>query len=270
MNGKVSVEIHEQTVAKRSSFVSKPFGIVTPEAVVLDFETAGIGSRTAAKVLDVLIQGTGLLVAFLILGTFGDLGGPSWVGIVVALFLVFSVVFVYPALFETFMHGKTPGKSAMGLQVVTEEGGPILFRHAAIRSALGVVELLMTAGAIALFTVFFTKRNQRIGDILAGTLVLRQRSGSPTPTAIAFVPVPGTEDFVSTIDVSPLTAEEYQTIRSFLLRAESLRGESRESLAVQLGNQMAARLHLTPPPWMTAMQLLIGIAAAYQRRFSAR
>jgi uncharacterized RDD family membrane protein YckC len=250
--------------------VSKPFGIVTPEAVVLDFETAGIGSRSAAKIIDLIIQGLGLVVAFLILATLGDLGGPSWVGVVVGLFLVFSAIFVYPALCETFMHGRTPGKSAMGLQVVTEEGGPISFRHAAIRSALGIVELFISGGAIALLTVFFTRRDQRVGDILAGTLVLRRRSGAPTPTAIAFVPVPGTEDFVATIDVSPLTAEEYQTIRSFLLRAESLRGESREGLAVQLGNQMATRLRLTPPAWMTAMQLLIGIAAAYQARFRAR
>jgi uncharacterized RDD family membrane protein YckC len=269
MNGKVSVEIHMQTVAKRSAFVSKPFGIVTPEAVVLDFETAGIGSRTAAKILDLIIQGVGLLVAFIILGTFSDHGGPSWVGVVVGLFLICGFVFVYPALFETFMHGKTPGKSALGLQVVTEEGGPILFRHAAIRSALGIVELLLSGGAIALLTVFFTRRDQRVGDILAGTLVLRQRSGAPAPTAIAFVPVPGTEDFVSTIDVTTLTAEEYQTIRSFLLRAESLQGQAREMLAVQLANQMAARLRLTPPSWMTAMQLLIGIAAAYQFRFRA-
>lgn len=250
--------------------MSKPFGIVTPEAVVLDFETAGIGSRTAAKVLDLLIQGTGLLVGFLILGTLGDLGGPSWIGVVVGLFLVFGFIFAYPALFETFMHGKTPGKSAMGLQVVTEEGGPILFRHAAIRSALGIVELFLSGGVVALLTVFFTKRDQRIGDILAGTLVLRQRSGSPIPMAIAFVPVQGTEDYISTIDVSILTADEYQTIRSFLLRAESLRGEARDTLAVQLGNQMAARLRLAPPPWMTPIQLLIGIAAAYQRRFQAR
>lgn len=249
--------------------MSERLGIVTPEAVVLDFETAGIGSRISAKVIDVLIQTVGLLVAFLILGAFGDLGGPSWVGVVVAMFLVFACIFAYPALFETFVHGKTPGKAAMGLQVVTEEGGPISFRHAAIRSALGVVELLLTVGAVATLVVFFTKRHQRVGDVLAGTLVLRQRSGSPEPVAIAFVPVPGTEDYVATIDVSTLTTEEYQTIRSFLLRAESLMPHSRDALCVQLGNQMAARLHLLPPPWMTPMQLLIGIAAAYQRRFRA-
>jgi hypothetical protein len=209
-------------------------------------------------------------VAFLILAAFGGVGGPAWVGLVVGLFLVFMCLFGYSALFETFMHGRTPGKAAMGLRVVTEEGGPIMFRHAAIRSALGIVELFTTFGAIATLVVFFSKRDQRLGDMVAGTLVLRQRSGAETPTAIAFVPVPGTEDYVSTIDVSTLTQDEYQTIRSFLLRAQSLRNESRDALAVQLGNQMASRLRLVPPPWMTPMQLLIGIAAAYQRRFSAR
>lgn len=244
-------------------------GVVTPEAVLLDFETAGVGSRTAARVIDSIIQGLVLFAAVMLLALLGDMGGPSWVGVVIAMFVIFGTIFGYPALFETFWSGKTPGKACFGIQVVTLEGGPISFRHAAIRSALGVVEIAASSGALAFLVVLLTRRNQRIGDVLAGTLVLRQRSGAHDPVAMRFVPVEGTEDFVATIDVSRLTAEEYQTVRSFLLRARDMTAVSRDEVATQLANQMVARLTLNPPASMTPMQLLVGVAAAYQRRFQS-
>src|SRR6266480_4060788 len=114
--------------------------LVTPEAVVLQFETAGLGSRLLAKVLDSLIQLFILIVLFVVAGAAASGGfGSTPLGIFL-LFALFAVVFVYPVAFETLWKGRTPGKAAMGLRVVTREGAPIRFRHAAIRSAIWIVE----------------------------------------------------------------------------------------------------------------------------------
>jgi uncharacterized RDD family membrane protein YckC len=243
-------------------------GVVTPEAVVLDFARAGIGSRGAAAIVDITLQGLGIFASLLTVGALTDGGGPAWVGVTLGIFAVFVFTIVYTVMFETLWRGRTPGKAAMGLRVVTVEGGPIAFRHAAIRGALGVIEVIGSAGAIAMLTVFFSRRSQRLGDMVAGTLVLRQRSASGEVAATSFTPWPGSEEYVATLDVSHMSHDEYQTIRSFLLRAPSIKGESRNSLGVQLANRMAARLHTQPPSWMNAEVFLIGVASAYQQRFS--
>ena len=88
--------------------------MVTPEAVPLDLETASIGSRFLALLIDIAIQGTLLFT------------------------VLFAVIWGYPIAFESLWRGRTIGKAALGLRVVTKEGGQIGFRHAAIRAALRI------------------------------------------------------------------------------------------------------------------------------------
>jgi uncharacterized RDD family membrane protein YckC len=97
-------------------------GVVTPEAVLLDLDTATVGSRAVAYLLDLAVLGIGytaLGIATAILGGGGFV--PGWVGITLLLLLVFAWQFGYPIGFETLWRGRTPGKAAMGLRVVTTE-----------------------------------------------------------------------------------------------------------------------------------------------------
>src|SRR5438477_7708556 len=103
----------------------RPSAVVTPEAVPLDLETAGIGSRFLALVIDFAIQGTALFVLVFVVSRFGN-GWPVVAGF---FFLLFAVIWGYPIAFETLWRGRTPGKAALGLRVVTKEGGQIGFRH---------------------------------------------------------------------------------------------------------------------------------------------
>src|SRR5690606_24684401 len=107
-------------------------GIITPEAVVLEFRTAGLATRSIAKLVDLAVQGAVLLT--IIAGVaipFGSAGNETPIVITVSL-AVFVVVVLAPALCETFWNGRTPGKALMGLRVVTVDGGPIGFRHALV------------------------------------------------------------------------------------------------------------------------------------------
>jgi uncharacterized RDD family membrane protein YckC len=242
-------------------------GIVTPEAVVLEFETAALASRMGGVFLDSLVQL--VLLLLVLLGAYGldrlgaEVGGLAAGSLYVFLFLL---LFGYPAAFETLWRGRTPGKAALGLRVVTIEGGPIRFRHAAIRSMLGVFDKYLFGGIVGVLTILGSSRNQRVGDLVAGTIVLRERSGAVSPSAVRFAAPPGAEAYVATLDVSRLEHEDYGVIRSFLLRAPKLSPAARAGLAGSLAASLSATLRTTPPAGMPAEVFLICVAAAHQAR----
>ena len=109
-----------------------PAGIVTPEAVVLDFELAGLASRGVAKLLDTLIQLAAVIVIVVAVG----IASPGTVGVIVVVVGLAVVVIGYPIACETMLRGRSPGKMAFGLRVVTVEGAPEAPRHAFIRSTV--------------------------------------------------------------------------------------------------------------------------------------
>lgn len=242
--------------------------LVTPEAVVLDLPLAGIGSRAIAFAIDALIMAVGLVALTLAGSLLDDAFSllPSWVGVTVILLSITTLLFGYPIAFETAWRGRTPGKAALGLRVVTTEGGPVGLRHAASRAILGIVDFHITGGAAALFSAFLSRRSQRLGDLVAGTVVVRERSGAVAPTAATFTVPQGLETVARTLDVSGIDAVQYQAVRTMLRRAPTLAAPTRDSLAADL----VRRLHPTATagipqgvPPIVALQL---IAAAVQSR----
>lgn len=244
-----------------------PSGIVTPEAVVLDFETAGLASRLLAATLDAAIELVilfGALFAFFGLGELGiEFGGA---GVALLYVLVFLLVFGYPTGFETLWRGRTPGKAALGLRVVTAEGAPVRFRHAAIRAMLGLLDKFLLYGLVGVITMLVSRRNQRLGDLVAGTIVLRERSGAKAPSAVVFGPPRGLEGYVASLDVSALGHVDYGAVRSFLIRAGSLTPDARASLAAELATPLVTRLQTSPPAGAPAEVFLACVAAAFQQR----
>jgi uncharacterized RDD family membrane protein YckC len=237
-------------------------GIVTPEAVVLAFDTAGLGSRILAEIIDLAVE-----VAVVVVVIFGaGVLGNTVVGGAGVYYGLFAVPFGYPLAFETLWRGRTLGKAAMGLRVVTVEGGPIRFRHALVRTVFTLVDFWGTAGAVAVLTVLFTRRNQRLGDLVAGTLVLRERTGAPVPSAAWFAVPGGWESYAATLDVSGLTATDYQAARSFLMRAGTLDVRTRDTVARQIASALLPRLRHVPPPGVPAEVFLLCVAARYQQR----
>lgn len=240
-------------------------GIVTPEAVVLEFDTAGIASRALARAIDALIQG--VLVLVLLLVTLNAMGGEGWFALVLVILGMAFVVFGYPILCEVLMQGRSPGKAALGLRVVTVEGAPIAPRHAFIRSAIGFVDfLLVPGGLIAVLVSLFSPRSQRLGDVFAGTLVLRERTARRPASAIWFNPPHGLEGYAHTLDVSAVTERQFGLVRSYLVRLADFAPEARAALSVRLATPLVQAMHHHTPPGVHADQFLQCVASAYQRR----
>jgi uncharacterized RDD family membrane protein YckC len=238
-------------------------GIVTPEAVVLDFDTAGVATRVLARVVDLLVVAVVASVAISVLVPVLASLGAADAGVVLAGFLT---IFGYPAVCET-LWGTTPGKAALGLRVITEEGGPIGFRHAAIRSAMQVVDiLLIPIGVIAVASALAGPNDQRLGDRLAGTLVIRSASVSMRSRAMGFPPLPGYEGYVAGLDVGLLTSDRYEVLRSFLTRVDELSPDARRHLARRLAGPTGILIGHPPPSWIMEEVFLASVAAAYQQR----
>src|SRR6266545_2145575 len=133
---------------------------------------------------------------------------------------------------------------------------------------VSILVILVPGWYLGFFVVLFillSRDNQRLGDILAGTLVLRERSGLPAPAPVSFEVPSGLEPYAAMLDVSALRIEEYQAVRTFLLRAPSLPPAPRMSLAVQLASPLVERLRPPPPPGVPPELFLHCVAAAYQR-----
>jgi uncharacterized RDD family membrane protein YckC len=244
-------------------------GIVTPEAVLLEFSVAGLGSRSLAFLVDLGIRAA--LVWLVFLGTAaGGVVLDETVLVVVSIAAVFSALLVYPALTETVWNGRTPGKMAMGLRVVTVEGAPVRFRHAAIRSALGLVDFLLGAGTLAVLSALVTRQSQRLGDLAAGTIVIRERQARTESRPVAFSPPPGWEAYTAGLDVSRLRGEAYVLIRSFLLRVHELEQGARRERAGSLAARVAATIGAPLPAGTDPEAFLVAVAAAHQARHADR
>jgi uncharacterized RDD family membrane protein YckC len=206
--------------------------ISTPEGVQLALPLAGIGSRFMALLIDYLIGGVAYLVAILAaLALGGDLAAT-----IVSVTAILVINVVYFTLFEVFGGGRTLGKRATGLRVVTDGGGQIGLRASLIRNIIRVLELAVLFYTPAIISVLATRNNQRLGDLAAGTLVVRDTKLESVVPATQTLPV-SSERFASW-DVTGVGEEEAGAVRSFLERRYQLRPGARRALAEQLAGRL--------------------------------
>jgi len=220
--------------------------IPTPEGVELELVLAGVGSRLVATLADALVKAGVLIALWLVAGAAGgdDSGGFVVLGVIVASFLVW---FGYDVVFETLASGRTPGKRWAGLRVVRLGGEPVGFLASAVRNLLRLVD--MQPGflyAVGAGCVLFTARNQRLGDLAAGTLVVRERR-APLPVA----PRPARPDFAvadryAAWDVSSITPFELVTVRRFLERRWQLDPAARARIGWELAERLRPKVAGAP------------------------
>lgn len=245
--------------------------LFTPEAVRVDLPLADVGSRTLAILIDLVVIFS-LLYLVLLLSAIGvgvglqAGGGPGWVAIVAVLVLNFLVLWGYPTGCEVWFNGRTAGKAALGLRVVTLDGAPIRFRHAAIRGLFAFIDFYLFLGIPALVSALVTRKGQRLGDLAAGTVTIRDRTGGGVADqAVAFQVPPSLLAYARTLDVRGLTTADYAVVRRFLLRAGSLRPPHRERVATDLANALADRMRHRPPAGTHPEALLLCTAALLQQ-----
>ena len=241
-------------------------GVVTPEAVVLEFETASVASRSLAQAVDLGVRFGLVYVLAFVAAAFSAAAG-STPAIIVVIVGIFLILFGYPAILEARWNGQTIGKRVLGLRVVTVEGAPVQFRHTSIRSLLAIVDFFLPpVGVTATIVALLNRQSQRLGDVFAGTIVLRERTGAAFPVPVSFPPVYGFELYARSLDVGGVTPEQYAVVRSFLLRVNVLTPAARAHLATRLANALAVSMHHTPPAQVAPETFLVSVAAAYQLR----
>lgn len=230
----------------------------TPEGVELELVLAGLGSRFLARLLDTVIQG--LAIIALAAGV-GITGAPGVIQ-AIAIVLIFLVVFAYDIAFEALNGGRTVGKLAAGIRVVSTTGEPVRFVASAVRNIARIIDFLPFFYLIGTITIVATEHDQRVGDLAAGTLVARDRFPglSHTPALITVPP-----DAVATWDVSAVTANEVQAVRHFLDRRLELRWPARSHFALELSNRLAPKVAGIPPN-SHPEYVLEGIVVAKQSR----
>jgi len=241
-------------------------GIVTPEAVLLELPTAGVGSRLLAGLIDAGVLAGGWLVAVVMAAA--AFGGSESTGFDIAVAVtLFAGLLVYPVVIQLLMRGRTVGKAALGLRAVTTDGAPIRLRHALLRTMGGLVDHLIPPGGIAgVLFVLGTRRSQSVGDLFAGTIVIREPPRYLTPTAWWFAVPPGYGAYAEAIDPSPLTDAHYGLVREFLLRASTLTPTARAALGAQIADSLATVLRVRRDPRVHPEAYLLCVAARYQQR----
>lgn len=214
--------------------------VVTPEAVPLHLETATAGSRMLAGMVDVIVIGIVLLGGAFAFGLFGDLT-PVGAWIVASAFGLFATS-GYFLLLEALWDGRTVGKRALGLRVVTTEGGPAPTSAVVARNLVRIVDLLPGVPLVGVVTMLATASDQRLGDLAAGTLVIREVD-APAPPAAAAHPPP---EWSRSLDLTSLTDADRRLIRSFLARRSELDVQARDRLVRTVADRLRQRLHGLP------------------------
>ncbi len=238
--------------------------IATPEGVEVEMVLAGLGSRFLARLLDTLIQAVCIIALAIIAGVASTaIGGYAAAFGVVGFFLV---LWAYDVVFETLASGRTPGKQAAGIRVVGMRGEPVSFRASAVRNIVRVFELVFFLYLPAVVSILLTRHDQRLGDLAAGTVVVREKfGGHAPPTLTTFAAITVQPAMVATWDVSAITAREVQTVRRFLDRRLELPWHVRGYLAHELVQRLAPKVtglpHDAHPEYV-----LEGIVVAKQSR----
>lgn len=275
--------------------------IETPEQIHLEFPLAGVGSRFLALSLDMLIQASIASVMIIIAGVisafiaFNFETGSPWV---IALLILggFLVQTGYFAIFEAIWNGQTPGKRLTHLRVIEDTGRPITAYASMTRNLLRIVDSLPGVYAVGIITALISPQNKRLGDYVAGTVVVHERPLEPkaaagwrpapakpasnpafsTGSILGINPMPSQaareEDpqTPSGYDASTLTPAEFGLIEAFLMRREQLEGAVRIQIARQIVEKFASRLQVRPEDLARAETLLEKLAVEYRNQAGYR
>jgi uncharacterized RDD family membrane protein YckC len=243
--------------------------IVTGEAVALDLRPAALPSRLVAGVVDAVLQLTALF-GLLALLTAVSPSTSDAAGSALGLVVLVLVGIGYPVLFESMLRGRTPGKAVMGLRVVRDDGGPIGFRHAFVRGLAGAFleRPGITFYVAGIVTMLLNPQSKRIGDLLAGTVVLQERV-TIRGGQVALMPQPLVA-WAAQTDLSGVSDELALSARQFIARSDELTAVAREDLGGRLVAAVLAVVTPPPPPGTPGWAVLSAVLAERRRREEKR
>ncbi|WP_406096381.1 RDD family protein [Streptomyces sp. NBC_01013] len=242
--------------------------LVTGDAVVLGLRPAKLPSRALALAIDLVVVGSVfVLVSIGLAIATASLDDAAVAAVTVATFLL--VLVGAPIAVETLSHGRSLGKLACGLRVVRDDGGPIRFRHALVRGAMGVVEILATLGVVASVASLVSARGRRLGDVFAGTLVVRERVPAGRTAAVP-PPPPWLVGRFAGLDLSAVPDDLWLAVRQYLTRMHQLDAAVGRAMAERLAGGLAERTGVPAPVGVPAAAFLAAVVNERQARDARR
>jgi uncharacterized RDD family membrane protein YckC len=241
--------------------------LVTGEAVALDLPPAGLGTRMVSGLIDVAATLLLLIAVVMLFMTASRQADEAlvWVAVVGTLITVFLV---FPTSLETLTHGKSLGKLAMGLRTVRDDAGPVSFQQSFVRALVAVVEVYVFGGVPAFFCALVNSRGKRLGDLAAGTYVVRERVRlrlAPPPAM-----PPRLASWARSADIASLPAGLVLAVRQYLGRLPTIDPESRVRIGVRLAEEVSPYVAPAPPAGTAPEDFLCAVLASRRERDSAR
>jgi uncharacterized RDD family membrane protein YckC len=227
--------------------------IETPEQIDVSLEVAGLGSRFEALVIDRLIRLCILALVALPLGLILALLQGALVHVSLMFFLLllgiidFAITQVYHIYYEGTRNGHTPGKRIAGIRVVRDNGAPVDLRSAAIRNLLRVADLSLVCYPLGALVVLLNARGQRLGDMAAGTLVVRERALEVPVDPLKQLSELASDEFALTGEqLAACSPQDRHILRSFFQRFREMEPRARHLLALRLADQFTQKMAYQP------------------------
>jgi uncharacterized RDD family membrane protein YckC len=243
-----------------------PETVVTGDAVVLDVQIAQLPVRAVSAMIDIAVIMVGYIIGVLLWATTLTQFDDALSAAILIIFTVLAIV-GYPVVFETATRGRTLGKIAMGLRVVSDDGGPERFRQALFRALAGFIEIWTLMGGPAVICSLISPRGKRIGDVFAGTVVISERGPKLPPPPVM---PPALTWWASSLELSALTPDQAELARQFLARAPELTSHVRDEMAYRIVSDISTRISPPPPPGVPPQYVLAAVLAERHRRELAR
>ncbi len=241
--------------------------LVTGDAVVLELPPAGIATRLLGFIIDFLVYVVLLILLFVVLFAFLASGDAAFAAAVSVVTIV-AVLVVVPTVVETLSRGRSLGKLATGLRVVRDDGGPIRTRQALTRQLVGFGEFYLLYGMVTIFVVLANSRTKRLGDLLAGTYVINERTPMLRSAMAAMPPELGA--WARTADIGRIQGPLALDARNYLTRAATMTPSAAATLSGQLASELATLVAPLPPPGTSADRFISAVLAERRRRDTER
>jgi uncharacterized RDD family membrane protein YckC len=230
--------------------MKEQLSIDTPEQIELNYDIAGIGSRACAALIDSTLIGVLMWLGwYLMFSVFtGRMDGmlSNWLIAILSL-ITFSIYWGYYIVFDLFRNGQSPGKRALKLRVIKNGGYPIGFGDSAIRNLVRVVDFLPMFYAIGIASMILDKRWRRLGDLAAGTLVVKERTDLTSAQLVVSVDPKSNFTYADRIRLEMVTPMELSTIREYLSRRRMLSAKRRGQLSRTIGQPIAQKMGVEEP-----------------------
>jgi uncharacterized RDD family membrane protein YckC len=232
--------------------------IDTPEQIALELPLAGIGSRSLALAVDSLLQLGAFILIFLLLALskFTGAGFVSGMGAIVVALVPFLIQWGYFTFFEIFWNGQTPGKRTAQIRVIKESGRPITVVEAIARNLVRTIDMLPGIYAVGLICMLLNKRNKRLGDYVAGTVVVHEKTIEKVSTIWNAPNAPATADH----QAIRISSEELVLIETYLNRRSAFDSVVRKKTAAQIVSLIQKRTGIEPAEGQSADTFLETVA----------